>query len=73
MPIGDCARENALGVASGMNFDACQPAHGKPGAWRKSASASSVRTKACQGARLLRAGNSRADNTPLWTFLWTGD
>jgi hypothetical protein len=49
MPIGDCARENALRVASGMNFDACQPAHGKPGAWRKSALASSVRTKACQG------------------------
>ncbi|CQR45044.1 hypothetical protein THICB3600047 [Thiomonas sp. CB3] len=37
--IGDCAIENTLRVASGLNFGAFQPAYGKPGAWLKSAPA----------------------------------
>jgi hypothetical protein len=43
MPIGDWAMENELRAASGLNFVALQPAHRKPGAWLKSASAPTQR------------------------------
>ena len=39
MPIGDCAMANELHPASGLEFGAFHPAHPKPGAWLKSASA----------------------------------
>ena len=40
IPIGDCAMANKLCEPSILNFGAFQPAHDKPGAWLKSASAS---------------------------------
>ena len=42
IPIGDCAMANELCEPSILNFGAFQPAHDKPGAWLKSASASTL-------------------------------
>ena len=48
-PIGDCAMANESRSASDLEFGAFQPAHLKPGAWLKSASAPTT----------LRPGRSR--------------
>jgi hypothetical protein len=58
LPIGDCARANALRVASGMNFGAFLLAHCKPSARRKSASASTVCTTHAE-RELMRLSSHR--------------